>query len=149
APATPAPAQAQPAMEPAPAQSQPPAAPQPAAAPAVDTAALRALGEQVYGAQCNRCHGVDGMGTPDLYPPLKGSKTVADADFTQQIRNILNGLVAEPIDGKTYFGAMPAMAGILSDEEIAAVIYFERTSWGNQATAFPTAADVKRVRDEQ
>lgn len=127
----------------------------PAAAAPVGTAAgapageaqLRAVGAQVYGANCARCHGVDGGGTPGLYPPLKGSSRVVSADFTEHVQVVLYGLEGEEIDGVKYAGKMPPFGELLTDEEIAAVVAHERTSWGNQAPV-PTPADVKRIREE-
>jgi cytochrome c oxidase cbb3-type subunit 2 len=48
------------------------------------------------------------------------------------IRTVLGGLAGKTIDGVAYASAMPAFAGQLTDEEVAAVSH-ERTSWGNQA----------------
>lgn len=110
-------------------------------------AQLRALGAQVYGANCARCHGGDGGGTPGLYPPLKGSPRVVNADFTEHVRVVLYGLQGEEIGGAKYSGKMPPFGDLLSDEEIAAVVAHERSSWGNQAPA-PAPADVKRIREE-
>lgn len=108
---------------------------------------LRALGAQVYGANCTRCHGSTGEGTPGLYPPLKGSARVLNPDFTGQVRVVLRGLAGEPIGGKNYSGKMPPFADILTDEEIAAVVLHERSSWGNQAPG-PSPEDVKRLRGQ-
>ena len=118
-----------------------------AAAPAAPAAPgdLRALGAQVYGANCSRCHGMDGMGTPGLYPPLKGSATVNNRDFSAHVRTVLHGLAGQPIAGQQYAGKMPPFADVLTDEEIAAVILHERTSWGNKAPG-PTPEDVGRLR---
>ena len=45
-----------------------------------------------------------------------------------------------------YTTPMPAWAGQLSDEEVAAVINHERTSWGNNAQLIK-AEDVQKVRE--
>jgi len=124
-----------------------PAAAVPAAGAPAGEAQLRALGAQVYGANCLRCHGADGGGTAGLYPPLKGSPRVVSADFAAHVRVVLHGLEGEDIGGAKYAGKMPPFADLLSDEEIAAVVAHERSSWGNQAPV-PSAADVKRIREE-
>jgi cbb3-type cytochrome oxidase cytochrome c subunit/cytochrome c553 len=106
---------------------------------------LRALGTQVYGAHCARCHGMDGAGTPGLYPPLKGSATVNDRDYSEHVRIVLSGLAGQAIGGREYAGNMPPFADVLTDQEIAAVVLHERTSWGNEAEA-PMPEDVRRLR---
>lgn len=121
------------------------AAPAPAAPSAAGKPDLAALGAQVFGANCVRCHGTDGQGTPGLYPPLKGSATVNNPDFTRQVNIVLRGLAGESIGGRQYAGKMPPFADVLTDEEIAAVILHERTTWGNSAPA-PAPADVTKLR---
>jgi mono/diheme cytochrome c family protein len=92
-----------------------------------------ALGEQVYGNKCSACHQLTGEGLPGVFPPLKGSAVVTGADPTEHIRTVLHGLSGKVIGGTTYGAAMPPFADQLTDEEIAAVLSYERTSWGNQA----------------
>lgn len=120
----------------------------PAAAAPTAPRDLSALGAQIYGAHCARCHGRDGEGTPGLYPPLRGSATVTNQDFSRHVRTVLVGLAGEPIAGRDYAGKMPPFADVLTDEEIAAVALYERTSWGNQAQG-PTPEDVSRIRGGQ
>ena len=95
--------------------------------------AWAALGEQVYGNKCAACHQLTGQGLPGVFPPLKGSAVVNSPDPTEHIRTVLRGLSGKPIGGVTYPSPMPAFADQLSDEELAAVLSYERTSWGNQA----------------
>lgn len=106
---------------------------------------LKSLGAQVFGANCARCHGTDGAGTPGLYPPLRGSATVANRDSSEHVRIVLQGLSGRAIAGREYAGKMPPFAEVLNDEEIAAVILYERSSWGNQAPG-PSPDDVRRLR---
>ena len=54
----------------------------------------------------------------------------------------LNGAIT--VDGKTYNGVMPPWKGTLTDAQIADVINYIRTSWGNSASKI-TAADVAKV----
>lgn len=82
---------------------------------------LLPLGEQVYIDHCATCHQRDGSGKGIKYPALAGS-------------SITTGVVADHIDrvmnGKEDT-EMQAWAPQLSDLEIAAVITYERNSWGN------------------
>ena len=68
-----------------------------------------------------------------MFPPLKGSAVVTAPDPTEHIRTVLRGLSGKSIGGVTYATAMPAFADQLTDEEVAAVLSYERSSWGNQA----------------
>ena len=105
------------------------------------------VGAQVYTANCARCHQPDGQGLPGMAPPLKGDPVVTDRDPTGHIGTVLSGLAGKVINGKLYPGKMPAFADLLTNEEIAAVISHERTSWGNNAPTV-TAEDVQRLRPE-
>jgi mono/diheme cytochrome c family protein len=89
------------------------------------------LGRRVY-AYCQGCHGVDGRGIAGNYPPLAGS-VIASADPTLAIRLVLRGIQSERLNGR-----MPAFAATLTDREIAAVLTWIRTAWGNAAP--PVAA---------
>ncbi|MGH8528541.1 MAG: cytochrome c oxidase subunit II [Nevskiales bacterium] len=110
--------------------------PRPAAAPAaekLDQATLMAEGQKVYAQYCVACHQVNGEGLPPAFPTLKGGK-VTTGPAPEQIRQVLKGK-----------GAMQPFAGILNDRQIAAVISFERNSWGNKA-GLVQPADVKAQR---
>ena len=67
-------------------------------------------------------------------------------DATEHIRIVLFGLQGKIINRIKYFTPMPAWADQLSDEEVAAVINHERTSWGNNAQLIK-AEDVQKVRE--
>jgi cytochrome c oxidase cbb3-type subunit 2 len=102
------------------------------------------LGASVYASRCASCHGPDGTGVPGVFPALKGDAVVTDADPTSHIRIVLFGLQGKTINGAKYASPMPAHKGLLSDEEIVAVINHERTSWGNSAPTI-TQDEVERV----
>ncbi len=146
---SPEPVMADPAPAPAPAP-----APDPAPAAAADAAPsggdselaamtdeekvahLMSLGEQVYttggsgGVACVTCHQAGGTGVPGAFPPLVGQGEFF-GDCTQHAGFVVHGLSgAITIDGTPYNGAMPAQ-GALSDLEIAAVITYVRSTWGN------------------
>jgi mono/diheme cytochrome c family protein len=108
-------------------------APAPGASSAVSQPSWVALGEQVFGNKCAACHQLTGQGLPSVFPPLKGNAAVTAADPTEHIRAVLRGVTGKTIDGVAYGAAMPAFADQLTDEEVAAVLNHERTSWGNQA----------------
>jgi mono/diheme cytochrome c family protein len=107
--------------------------------------ASSAQGAAIFASHCAGCHGPNGEGIPGAFPPIKGDPVVTDADPTAHIRTVLFGLHGKTINGISYTGAMPAWTDQLSDEEVAAVINHERTSWGNNAPTI-TAEEVARVR---
>ncbi len=85
---------------------------------------LVARGEKVYAANCVACHQATGRGSPPAFPPLAGSKVVQGAE-EGQIDVVLNG---KPNTAMAAFGKQ------LNDTEIAAVITYTRSSWGNKAS---------------
>ncbi|MBX3673363.1 MAG: cytochrome c oxidase subunit II [Burkholderiales bacterium] len=112
----------------------------PAAAPAEDPNKkwtpdeLKALGEKVYAANCVACHQATGKGMPPAFPALDGSKVVTGAKGAQ---------VALVLNGKQ--GTAMASFARLSDSELAAVITYTRTAWGNKAGEV-TPAEIKAAR---
>ncbi len=114
---------------------------------AVTTPAARpaAHGAELYRTSCASCHQANGQGVPRLFPPLAGNPVVTARDPADHIRIVLFGAKGNTINGVTYQAQMPAWADQLSDEEAAAVINHERTSWGNNAPVV-TATDVAKVR---
>ena len=98
-------------------------------------------GENLYMATCSACHQAEGAGLPGAFPSLVGSSVVNDEDPELLIRIILQGYDARP-----EFAQMPGFADQLSDEEIAAIVNHERSSWGNSAPEM-TAEEVKKIRD--
>jgi len=108
-------------------------APPASSAASIVSQPVAALGKQVYENKCAACHQLTGEGLPGVFPPLKGSAVVTAPDPTEHIRTVLRGLSGKTIGGMAYASAMPAFADQLTDEEIAAVLTHERTSWGQQA----------------
>jgi len=102
-------------------------------------------GKQLYGAKCAACHQASGMGVAGVFPPLAGAEwVVGDEKVLASI--LLHGVQGElVVKGSTYNGVMPAF-GTLADEEIAAVLTYIRSEWGNQAPAI-TAATVMAQRE--
>ena len=94
-------------------------------APAVD-------GKQLYGAKCAACHQGSGLGVAGVFPPLSGAEWVlGDEKILTNI--LLHGVNGEMVvKGNTYKGAMPAWKS-LSDDELAAVLSYIRSDWGNAA----------------
>ncbi len=101
--------------------------------------ASAAAGQKVFTTNCSSCHQANGKGQPGVFPPLAGNATVtgpADKVVTI-VKNGLNGKIS--VNGATYNGQMPAWKGTLSDSDIASVITYIRSSWGNKASAVTTS----------
>ncbi len=90
-----------------------------------------AKGKALYTANCAACHQANGEGLPGAFPPLKGNAAVNDADPATHIRAVLHGLQGAKVGGVAYSSPMPAFGGTLSDADIANIIDYERSSWGN------------------
>lgn len=92
-------------------------------------AVLMEVGKEVYEGKCGACHQATGAGLPGAFPPLAGDP-VALGPADEHVKIVLKGLNGKVINGVTYGAAMPAWVQ-LSNEEIAAVVTYERNSWGN------------------
>jgi cbb3-type cytochrome c oxidase subunit III len=104
-------------------------------APAMAATSSAAAGQKIYGANCSACHGAGGAGLPGEFPPLAGNPMVTGSP-DKVIAAVKNGLTgAVTVNGKTYSGAMPAWHGKLSNADMADVITYIRSSWGNKADA--------------
>lgn len=115
-----------------------------AAAPAEAPVANK--GEVTYGQICASCHQATGVGVEGNFPPLKNSGWL-NGDPSVPISIVIAGLQGEIIvDGKTFNGAMQPW-GMLSDDDVANVLTYARSQWGN--TAGPvTPEQVKVVREK-
>ena len=90
------------------------------------------LGAQVYATTCVTCHQRDGRGVPGAYPPLAGTPWVT-GDEGRLVRLVLHGLRGPiDVDGVRYSNVMTAH-GFLSDDQIAAVVTYVRSEFGNAA----------------
>lgn len=106
-------------------------------------------GKDLYTANCLACHGDDGKGTDESFPPLAKSdflkKLSSKKDRTELISIPLMGKKGKIIvNKKEYDGEMP-MFSELTDREIADVLTYVSTSWGNKAKKI-TENEVKKVR---
>lgn len=74
------------------------------------------------------------------------SDDVINSDKTDQhIKIVLFGLEGKVINGVKYATPMPSWESQLSDEEIAAVINHERSSWGNKGKLV-SPEEVSKIR---
>jgi len=110
-----------------------------------------AAGQAVYMQVCFACHQPTGMGLPGMFPPLAGSDWVMAAKPDRLIRIVLHGITGPiQLNGQPFTTPAPIMPpqGTLSDDQIAAVLSYVRTNFGNKAGAV-TAAEVRAVREAE
>jgi mono/diheme cytochrome c family protein len=101
-----------------------------------------------YETVCGLCHGMDGLGKPGQGPALAGSEWVTMTNFNRLAYLSLAGVTGPmPVKGQDWNMAMSAMGVALSDESLAGVLTYIRSSWGNQASPV-TADDIKKIRIE-
>jgi len=132
------------------AAAQNPAPPPPPVGPvagtSVSTAGGANAGQKVFAANCSSCHGAAGAGVPGAFPPLAGNPFVT-GDKSKVINVLINGLHGKiQIKGSTYNGQMPAWKGTLTNSDIANVITYIRSAWGNKASAVTTADVAKQAK---
>ena len=103
-------------------------------------------GKAIYEQTCLPCHQADAGGVPGMNPPLRKSPYVQGAP-TRLIGIILKGLNdGVEIDGDTYSNPMPAFGSVLKDQEIADVLSYLRSHFGNKAGPI-NKPQVSRIRE--
>ena len=101
-------------------------------------------GEVVYKRHCLSCHQRDAGGIPGMYPPLANNKVIS-GDKTELIGIVLNGMSGEiEVNGEVYNGIMAGYRN-LSDKEVADVLNYLRSGFGNSAESV-TPEEVKGLR---
>lgn len=93
------------------------------------------VGVNIYRQRCLYCHLENGRGIPGQFPPLAGSSWTT-GDPERLIKIMLHGM-AGPVrlQDAEYNGVMPGWHEQLSFAEIAAVLGYVRSAWGNRASA--------------
>jgi len=100
-------------------------------------------GAVAYRKYCVSCHLVEGQGIAGVQPPL--AKTPVPNGSVDDLLNwVMYGKRPEALPVGHYSGVMPQFAYV-SDAELADLLTYVRSSFGNQAGAV-TVADVARVR---
>jgi mono/diheme cytochrome c family protein len=123
---------------------------QPADASSPSTAALRSgqvnqSGALVYLNNCAGCHQSSGKGANATFPSLAQSSTVAASNPTSLIRIVLQGSNRPATAASPSALAMPGLDWRLSDANVADVLSFVRSNWGNRADAV-SPSEVAAVR---
>lgn len=93
-------------------------------------------GKMIYEHVCQSCHMADAKGgklSPATYPALAGNAKLAVKAYPAIM--VVNGL-----------GAMPAFGSMLTDEQVASLVNYLRTHFGNSFADALTASEVKTLR---
>ena len=101
----------------------------------------RARGAALYMDNCGGCHQARGRGLPGVFPPLAGNGVVVASDPA----NILK-VVDAGIPARGGFIPMPSFKDQLTDQQVADIANYIRTSWGNAAQPNVTPAMVANMR---
>lgn len=105
-------------------------------------------GKAVYGRICAACHLGSGKGVPGNNIPALAGSALVQGDARKPIAIVLHGLRG-PIErnGVQINGQMAAWKDQLDDQQIADVLTYVRSAFGNAAGPV-TADEVKAVREE-
>jgi len=100
-------------------------------------------GKALYATNCQSCHQENGEGLKGAFPPLKGSPIVMGENLELYVDIIMNGYDAKPEYG--------VMAGVgtnmeFNEHQVAAIINYERSSWGNNGKKV-TPEEIKKIMD--
>jgi|YNPMSStandDraft_1061717.scaffolds.fasta_scaffold08168_5 mono/diheme cytochrome c family protein len=106
-------------------------------------------GASLYQARCAVCHGVEGQGTPGLYPPLAGSlgRLLALKEARAYVAWVVRYGLQGPIrsGGMVYQGVMPAHPSLTPEEEAALLNYLLALNTRHLSSNYPpfTPEEVK------
>ena len=110
----------------------------------------KVVGKRLYSQNCVVCHQASGQGVAGQFPPLAGSEWVngsAKHGENHLVLLMLHGHQGPMnVMGGAYNNAMPQWKQ-LSDDQIAAVLTYIRSDWGNNAPAIDPAF-VAGIRSE-
>ncbi|TJY58877.1 c-type cytochrome [Sinimarinibacterium sp. CAU 1509] len=107
----------------------------------VHQAEVAPAGGGLYETHCAACHQKEGVGLAGAFPPLAGNVELM-GDPARALETVLRGKSGPlMVNGTSYNGVMPAM-GHLSDTELAQILNYVFSAWGNPGKAHFTAEKV-------
>jgi mono/diheme cytochrome c family protein len=108
----------------------------------------KVVGKALFSANCITCHQATGQGLPGQYPPLAGSEIVLGEANNRLIAIVLKGLQGPvTVRGQSVNNSMQAWEGQYTDAQLADILTYIRSDWGNNAPPIPPEA-VKQMRAE-
>ena len=105
----------------------------------------RKPGSLLYLDNCAACHRPDGLGYERVFPRLAGNPVVMAPEAISLATIILEGSLTPKTNATPAQFAMPSFAWRLNDQEVADIVNFIRSSWGNRSAAI-TAEAVTKLR---
>jgi len=102
-------------------------------------------GARIYLDNCAACHRPDGVGYEQVFPRLAGNPVVQAGNPQSVVSIVLDGSQTPRTARTPAQFTMPRFAWRLSDKDVADVVNFVRTSWGNRASLV-SPADVAKSR---
>lgn len=105
-------------------------------------------GSELYVAHCESCHGKNGEGQQGAFPALAGNRAVTMSHHENLIRITLEGGFAPATRGNPAPYGMTPFYHLLKDDEIAEVLTYIRSAWGNDAPPV-TRLDMANYRNKQ
>ncbi len=100
-------------------------------------------GEAIYQDFCVQCHMSEGQGVPNAFPPLAKSDFLKN-NLEQSLKGVKYGMRGPiKVNGKSYDGVMVAQG--LDDEEVADVMNYVLSNWGNKLEAQITTAQIAKL----
>jgi alcohol dehydrogenase (quinone), cytochrome c subunit len=103
------------------------------------------LGSLLYLDNCAACHRPDGLGYKRVFPQLAGNPVVMAPEAISLATIVLEGSLTPKTGATPAQFAMPSFAWRLNDQEVADVVNFIRSSWGNRSAPI-AAEDVAKLR---
>jgi alcohol dehydrogenase (quinone), cytochrome c subunit len=103
-------------------------------------------GARIYLDNCAACHRPDGVGYDLVFPRLAGNPVVQAGNPRSVVSIVLDGSQTPRTARTPAQFTMPRFAWRLSDKDVAAVVNFVRTSWGNNSPPV-SSADVATIRE--
>jgi alcohol dehydrogenase (quinone), cytochrome c subunit len=106
-------------------------------------------GARIYLDNCAACHRPDGVGYERVFPRLAGNPVVQAGNPISLISIVLDGSETPRTARTPAQFTMPGFAWRLSNKDVADVVNFVRTSWGNSASraSAVSSADVSEIRE--
>ncbi len=105
---------------------------------------LQQPGKEIYADFCIQCHGANGKGDGQNFPPLDGSDWLTKKR-TQSIHVVKFGQSgAIVVNKKKFNNVMPEMG--LSNQEVADVMNYVMNSWGNKQSKKVTKEEVEKIK---
>ena len=104
----------------------------PATANALASGDASARGARTYLDNCAACHRTDGRGYAQTFPALAGNTALQHSNPASAINIVLHGHTLQGTMAAPTAYTMPSLSWRLSDGQVADVVTFIRTSWGNR-----------------